>query len=617
MFLYPVPSKIESGERTFDYSDRTVIIAAVGPDPLLRDAILRRVARERELHGRELAVTAGDARRPLAVLELDPELGREEFRLFTGPEHGSVTAGGAPGLVYGLDAFLKIFSDRPARVPELEISDRPDIPRRGYMLDISRCKVPSMDELRRLIDILAELRCNEFQLYTEHTFAFEGEERVWYDSSPMTPEEIMELDSYCRARFIELVPNLNSFGHLERWLRLPEYVALAESPKPWYFEAADASYQGTLHPDAKSLEFVDGLYRRMLPNFSSSTLNIGCDETVELGKGRSAALCREKGVGRVYLDFLTRLAELAGKYGKKIQFWGDIIMKSPELIPLLPRGITALEWGYEADHPFEADCARFAASGVPFYVCPGTSSWNTFTGRTGNMLENIARACLYGSRAGCAGMLLTDWGDNGHHQYWPISWPGICFAMGCAWNVHASDAHRLLLPEAVGRFFDPRARGGALGAALLELGSLYEEFPTAVCRNAAVWCQALYRDPSSRVVTELLKQTDSGMTRRALKRLHAWRKTFAARPPTSDALILSELANSALMTECALKYLLRSQGGRINVRAWRDAMAAVIGEHNRLWLKRNRPGGLHESSERLRMFRERLSIRTGNSRTPR
>lgn len=606
MFIYPIPAKIESGERFFDYSDRTVIAAAVGPDTILRDAILRRVARERETSGRGITVTAGAARRPLAVLELEPELGREEFRIFTGPEHASVSAGGAPGLVYGLDTFLKIVSDNPARVPELEISDRPDIPRRGYMLDISRCKVPTMDELRRLIDTLAELRCNELQLYTEHTFAFEGDERVWYDSSPMTPEEIMELDSYCRARFIELVPNLNSFGHLERWLGLPEYAGLAESPEPWYFEAVDAFYQGTLRPDEKALEFVDGLYRRMLPNFSSSTLNIGCDETVELGKGRSAALCAEKGTATVYLEFLTRLAELAGKYGKKIQFWGDIIMKSPELIPQLPGGITALEWGYEADHPFEKDCACFAASGVPFYVCPGTSAWNTFTGRTGNMLENIAGACLHGSRAGCAGMLLTDWGDNGHHQYWPISWPGICFAMGCAWNVHAAAEHRRLLPEAVGRFFDPRARGGALGAALLELGSIYEEFPKSVCRNAAVWCHLFYREPSSRVAVEMLKQTDSDMTRRALKRLRAWRKKLAVRPPTSDALILDELANGALMTECALNYLLKREGGRVDLRAWRDAMAAVIGEHSRLWLRRNRPGGLHESSERLRKIRERL-----------
>ena len=28
------------------------------------------------------------------------------------------------------------------------------------------------------------------------------------------------------------------------------------------------------------------------------------------------------------------------------------------------------------DHPFDANCAKFAASGIPFYVCPGTSTWN-------------------------------------------------------------------------------------------------------------------------------------------------------------------------------------------------------------------------------------------------
>ena len=51
----------------------------------------------------------------------------------------------------------------------------------------------------------------------------------------MTGEEILALDAYCRERFIELVPNQNSFGHMERWLKLPRYEGLAETPEGFEF----------------------------------------------------------------------------------------------------------------------------------------------------------------------------------------------------------------------------------------------------------------------------------------------------------------------------------------------------------------------------------------------
>ena len=99
----------------------------------------------------------------------------------------------------------------------------PAFERRGLMLDISRNRVPTLDWLRQLIDALAVLRYNELQLYTEHTFAYAAHSIVWEQASPITADEIRELDSYCSQRGIELVPNQNSFGHMERWLRHDAY----------------------------------------------------------------------------------------------------------------------------------------------------------------------------------------------------------------------------------------------------------------------------------------------------------------------------------------------------------------------------------------------------------
>ena len=67
-----------------------------------------------------------------------------------------------------------------------------------------------------------------------------------------------------------------------------------------------------------------------------------------------------------------------------MQCWGDIVLEHPELIPELPRDATALNWGYEADHPFDDEGAKFARAGIDFQVCPGTSAWLSLGGRTQN-----------------------------------------------------------------------------------------------------------------------------------------------------------------------------------------------------------------------------------------
>ena len=84
------------------------------------------------------------------------------------------------------------------RLPCLEIYDFPRFEQRGYMLDVSRCRVPTMETLKHLVDVLARLRYNQLQLYMEHAFAYEGHETVWEDASPYTPEDIQALDGYLR-----------------------------------------------------------------------------------------------------------------------------------------------------------------------------------------------------------------------------------------------------------------------------------------------------------------------------------------------------------------------------------------------------------------------------------
>ena len=176
--------------------------------------------------------TFADARKAAFRFRKGRVLGPQSFRLRIAPGGVRVEAEDRAGLFYAVQALRSLCAGTDtSRLPCLTAEDAPDFPVRGLMLDVSRDKVPTMHTLFALVDLLASLRYNQLQLYVEHTFAYPGHEEVWQNASPFTPEEIRTLDAYCAARCIELIPNQNSFGHLERWLAHPRYRVLAELPQ--------------------------------------------------------------------------------------------------------------------------------------------------------------------------------------------------------------------------------------------------------------------------------------------------------------------------------------------------------------------------------------------------
>ncbi|MBN1287933.1 MAG: family 20 glycosylhydrolase [Anaerolineae bacterium] len=529
----------------------------------------------------------------------------EGYRLTISPDHIHIVAHDAAGAFYAamtLKQLARQFTGTGA-LPCLRISDWPDFPNRGVMLDISRDKVPTLATLFALMDKLAEWKVNQFQLYTEHTFAYRSHRVVWEHASPMTGEDIMALDAYCRARFIELVPNQNSFGHMARWLEHDAYKHLAEAPDgytyPWGGRS-DGPF--SLAPLVSgSIELLQDLYAELLPHFASRQFNVGLDETWDLGQGRSKEVCEEIGKGRVYLRFLQSIHALVRAHGRTMQFWGDIIQQHPELIAELPRNIIALEWGYEANHPFAEDGARFAAADVPFYVCPGTSSWNSIAGRTDNALGNLWNAAENGLKHGAIGYLNTDWGDNGHFQPLPVSYLGYAYGAAVSW---AAEANRDIdLPPALDlhAFYD---RSGVMGRLAYDLGNAYQKPGARAPNNSPLFMMLHYperEDVGAGITVEALKETEAYID-------EVMGCIPEARMAAPDAALVADefRVAAALLKHAGKNGVARLEAGAPTSRlpagvraALADELEPLIAEYRRLWLARNHLGGLVDSAARL------------------
>lgn len=554
--------------------------------------------------GAELSTQTARAN-DLAVITLDPRqpLQAQGYRLSITPEQIQLKASDAAGAFYGVMTLRQILRQSEGMLPACEIEDQPDFATRGVMLDISRDKVPTLETLFGLVDQLSEWKINHLELYTEHTFAYRNHPQVWAQASPMTGEDILRLEAYCRERFIELVPNQNSFGHMHRWLSLPRYRPLAECPEGFKWPHGEwDSHPFTLDPfNPESLKLLEELYAELLPHFSTRKFNVGCDETFDLGQGKSKAECERRGKGRVYLEFLLKIYELVKRHNRTMHFWGDIIIEYPDLVKELPQDVVVLEWGYEANAPFDEHGAKFSQTGIPFYVCPGTSSWNTIAGRTDNCLGNLRNAAVNGLKHGAAGFLNTDWGDNGHWQYLPVSYLGFAAGAALSWN-HDSKLETDLIPVLDRHVFHDAA--GVMGKLVYDLGNTYQRVPGAfngislfylLSQAHGFTAPPQLGEKEFRSAQDYVQATVSALGQARMQR-------------EDGALIQAEFANAARMLSHAANLGIAQRQETFTSQSVRqtlaDEMRIILGEHRQLWTARNRPGGLQDS---VRALEKRLS----------
>lgn len=360
----------------------------------------------------------------------------EEYKLSIKKDNIEINASTSKGLFYGIQTLIQIIREYGYSLPGVIIEDKPYFKHRGFYHDVTRGKVPKLETLMNLVDKASFYKINELQLYIEHTFAFKGLSEVWVDKDPLTSEEIILLDRYCKNKHIELIPSISTFGHLYEVLRTKSFknlCELTETTKPEY-SFVDRMAHHTLNvTNEDSIKLVGNMLEQFIPLFSSNKFNICCDETFDLGKGKSSKEADRLGIGKLYVDFLNKVISIVKEYDKEIMFWGDVILNHPDLINTIDKDAICLNWNYWCGVE-EKDTKIIAESGRKQYVCPGVGGWSHLMNLMDNAFENIYRMISYGVKYDAIGVLNTNWGDYGHINLLSSSIPGMIYGAALSWN---------------------------------------------------------------------------------------------------------------------------------------------------------------------------------------
>jgi|HubBroStandDraft_6_1064221.scaffolds.fasta_scaffold00090_14 hexosaminidase len=360
-------------------------------------------------------------------------IGDQGYLLFSDKHHLIVAANTGQGLFYGVQTLRQLLREDDGKLvcPAVAIRDWPSMEWRGVQDDISRGPIPTEDFMKRQIRTLAAYKVNLFALYLEHVFDFASQPLVAPKEAALTPQETKALVEYAKNLYVTIVPEQQAFGHLHHMLKYEIYADVAERP-----------HGHVLTPTKEqSYDLIKEMYADLVPLFPGPFLHIGGDETFELGQGQTAARAAEFGLGRVYLEHMQKVFGILQPYHKQLMFWGDIALKYPQLLGILPKDMIAIPWDYDAKPSFDSIIKPYRDAGLRVIVAPGAQTWNQLWPNLDTGYTNIRNFVRDGQKLGAMGMLNTTWNDDGEAIY-GMAWPTLVFGAAAGWQAGESSIDR-------------------------------------------------------------------------------------------------------------------------------------------------------------------------------
>ena len=537
----------------------------------------------------------------------------EGYRLTITPQRVEIVAKTDTGAFYGAQTLRELLRMGGRKLQCRRIEDWPTFLRRGVYLDCARGKVPKVSTIRQLIDRLAQWKYNELQLYIENAFVFDGHPDIGKGYSPFRAEDILEIQEYCKQYHIRLVPSLSSLGHFEKILMLKKYSHLGEMP----------GYRGyvggtTLCPtDPRSLDLIADLYADFLPLFEAEDFNVCGDEPWELGRGRSSSRAKRIGVGGIYYRYIMKLRDLCLKYGKRMNMWGDIALKYPEMISEIPRDVVMLNWDYEPDGKSVGRTHEISKAGLPLVCCPGTHGWLSNGTRLRQSMMNISQFAGMAEKHRAEGLLNTDWGDCEHRNTMGVSLCALAHGAAHAWNTQGVEDKKHLRNFTFHVFGD---RSGRLAKVLKTIGAeeygywaYHAPFEKLTLRENIAghgpWGGVVIDDVplTSRKVESILQST---------KMLDI--PTISETMPTFETIAIEEFLLANRMNRLALHRLQLARIMRAGqkpasgaLKRHLDEIETVSSEFTRIWRLRNRPSRLKDNLKAFRKIAEETKSHIG------
>lgn len=233
-----------------------------------------------------------------------------------------------------------------------EILEEPQFTMNGTMIDVSRNGVLKVESIKEFLRKMALMGLNMMMLYTEDTYTIESRPYFGYMRGRYSFDELKDCDDYADIFGIEMIPCIQTLGHLEQVLK---WEAASELRDTGSILLADSE---------TTYAFVEEMIKAASAPFRSNRIHIGMDEAHELGLGNYLHLNGFKRRFDIMTEHLNRVMEITRKLGLKPMIWSDMYFRlaskdgsyydldaviPDDVIKNTPKDVQLVYWDYYFD----------------------------------------------------------------------------------------------------------------------------------------------------------------------------------------------------------------------------------------------------------------------------
>jgi len=318
----------------------------------------------------------------------------------------------------------------------------------GIMLDCSRNAVMKVEHIEKWLRQLVLLGYNMVMLYTEDTYALPAEPYFGYQRGAYTAAELKRIDHYAAKLGIEVVPCIQTLGHLEKILRHGAYSQVRDTSTV------------LMVGEQETYTLIEKMVLHWKSVCRTTRIHVGMDETHDLGRGRYLDKYGYRRGFDLFNEHLAKVVEICRKHGLQPIIWSDMYFRlgnermsyyePSTVIPgdvarKIPEAAQLVYWDYyHEDKAFYLDwIARHRALGKEPLVGSGIWTWNKYW-YDHRITEKNAGACIeacYESRV--KELFFTMWGDNGAYCDHDSAFAGMAYCADKAYGQAAPQAVQL------------------------------------------------------------------------------------------------------------------------------------------------------------------------------
>lgn len=382
---------------------------------------------------------------------------REAYTLSVSQQGVQIEGNSSAAVYYGAQTLRQLVEGEGAAavLPEVEIHDWPSMAFRGTMVDVSHGPMPTEKEVERQLDFLARWKENQYYLYSEDSIELTGFPLLALGGR-LSKDDVRRIVAYGRDRHIDVIPNFDLYGHQHDLFRVEKYSSLSDEAHGTEFDASNPKVAALLTDWVN--QFAD--------LFPSPFVSIGFDETfqIEAATHKTGAEAVPAGL---FVRQLSTVANLFMQRGKTVTAYDDIMVKYPQVIPQLPKGLIAVAWYYTSEDPtYKRWLGPLQSQHIPHIVQPGVTSYDDIVPDFDTSFENIDTFLAAGRRSGAMGLVNSLWADDAQLLF-RMSLPGLAYGAAAPWQSTPMDRANFFSGYA--RQMYPAAVAGDLATALTHL----------------------------------------------------------------------------------------------------------------------------------------------------